>query len=142
MNTRVDFYLLENGDAAARLQFGCRLTQKAWSAGHKIYIHVANDQAATELDRLLWSFNQQSFIPHAVAGTEEAAQAPVVIGTDPSSDKDNDLLVSLADQFSQAANNFTRVVEIVAADDTAKADARERFKRYRELGVEPNTHKI
>lgn len=142
MNTRVDFYLLKNGDSTARLQFGCRLTQKAWSAGHKIYIHVANEQAAAEMDGLLWSFSQQSFIPHAVAGSAEAAQAPVVIGTDPSSDNDNDLLVSLVDQFSQAAGNFSRVVEIVAADDSAKAHARERFKQYRELGVEPNTHKI
>jgi len=33
-------------------------------------------------------------------------------------------------------------VEIVPADDAAKISARERFKRYRELGVEPDTHNV
>ncbi len=142
MSARVDFYLLSSGDASERLRFSCRLTQKAWTAGHRIFVHVGSDQAASEMDKLLWSFSQQSFIPHAIAGTAEAAHAPVVIGTDPTAHGEHDLLISLVDQFSKSVSHFKRVAEVVASDEGAKASARERFKRYRAMGVEPNTHNI
>lgn len=142
MTARVDFYLLKNGDAKSRSQFGCRITQKAWSAGHKVFVQVSTDRAAVEMDQLLWTFNQQSFIPHAVFGSPESSHAAVVIGTDPDSAHDRDLLVSLVDHLSAATVKFSRVVEIVEATDQARSSARQRFRQYRDQGIEPNTHKL
>jgi len=142
MTARVDFYLLKTDTTDARMVFGCRITQKAWSAGHRIFIQVNDDHQASTMDRLLWSFSQQSFVPHAVAGTAEASEAPVVIGTSPRTGDDSDLLVSLMDRVSDDIGAFTRVIEIVEANDQAKSNARERYRHYVKLGIEPNTHKV
>lgn len=142
MTARVDFYLLKNDTADARMMFGCRITQKAWSAGHQIFIQVNDERQASAMDSMLWSFSQLSFIPHAVAGSPQANEAPVVIGTKPELSSDSDLLITLVDQVTDQLSTFSRIVEIVEADEQARSNARQRYRHYRELGIEPNTHKI
>ena len=40
--TKVDFYILPSADPAARLDFACKLTDKAWRMGHRIYLHCSD----------------------------------------------------------------------------------------------------
>ena len=142
MSKRVDFYLLKSGGGDGRLRFGCRITQKALNAGHKVYVLVADRPAAAAMDELLWTFSQQSFVPHAIAGSQEATHAPVLIGTEVDSGADNDVLVVLVDEVADGIERYARVIEIVGADDQSKAAARHRYQHYRNLGLEPNTHHV
>jgi len=70
--TRIDFYLL-TGDAAggetaiSKDMAVCRLTNKAFLLGHRVYIHTADAAEAQRLDNLLWTFSAGSFIPHAAS---------------------------------------------------------------------------
>ena len=56
--TRVDFYVLPVSEPHGRLSFACRLAEKAWLGGHKVYLHGEDDAAARSLDELLWSFQR------------------------------------------------------------------------------------
>lgn len=58
--TRVDFYVLPVSEPHGRLSFACRLAEKAWLGGHKVYLHGEDDAAARSLDELLWSFRGTS----------------------------------------------------------------------------------
>ena len=40
--TKVDFYILPSADPSARLDFACKLTDKAWRMGHRIYLHCSD----------------------------------------------------------------------------------------------------
>ena len=59
--TRVDFYIVEKA-REDRLGIVCRLAQKAYDAGQRAHLHVADAAQAKRLDTLLWTFHQGSFI--------------------------------------------------------------------------------
>ncbi len=53
--TKIDFYILPNDkkDHYDRIEFACRLTEKAFNNGHKVLIAVSNEQQAGEVDLAL-----------------------------------------------------------------------------------------
>lgn len=142
--TRVDFYLLEQGGADRGLHTACRIAEKAWLAGHRIYIHAGDAQLATRLDDLLWTFRQGSFVPHQLITSDTVADpgTPIHIGYRAEPHHHDDVLINMAEDIPLFFSRFTRVVEIVAAEDTAKQQARQRYKFYRDRGYELNTHAI
>ena len=80
--TKVDFYLVDEPGEPALLRFACRLTQKIFSLGHQIHIHAESGRQARQLDELLWSFSDLSFLPHRlVTTTSSNRQEPSATGT-------------------------------------------------------------
>ena len=138
---RVDFYLLEAADPASKLSFACRLTEKAYGLGNKVYAHASNEADARRFDELLWTFRQGSFIPHERFGGEEP-RAPVSIGTVENCQASGDVLINLADNAPDFAGNYARIAEIVDGSEASKASGRARFRQYRDMGIEPETHTI
>lgn len=142
---RVDFYVLPDADAGARLQFACRLTEKAYKLDNKTYAHVTGAAQARQLDELLWTFRQGSFIPHEIAGQAEDSGtqlAPVTIGHQSEAVRCGDLLINLAETIPPFFDQFTRVVEIIDSSVECRQHGRERFSFYRDNGYEPTTHKL
>lgn len=140
--TRVDFYLLSDA-AGGKPLLACRLADKAYRLGHRSYI-LANDAAeAAALDKLLWTFADGSFVPHAVFPAPPAIEdSAVLIGHTPPPDDRHQLLINLVPQVADFFSRFTRVAEIVGATEPEKAAARERFRFYRERGYPLETHSI
>lgn len=62
--TEVDFYVLDATDEDAVLRTACRVAQKAWEQGLRVYILADTDEDAARIDDLLWTFQQDSFVPH------------------------------------------------------------------------------
>lgn len=141
--TKVDFYLLDAADAESRERTACRLTEKAWRLGHRVYLLVPDQSAARELDELLWTFSQGSFVPHAVLADDSDADAhPVLIGHAEPPAALNDVLVSLVQDVPPWFSRFARVAELVGAADVDKTRGRERFRFYRERGYPLDTHNL
>ena len=140
--TRVDFYLLENEPAGGRNRAVCQVVHKAFRLGHRIYVLTETAQQATELDRLLWTFNAGSFIPHGLFPESASEPLPVLIGADQPPEAFNDVLISLTSKVPECIDRFQRVAEIVDNDDMEKQRARERFRFYRDRGYPLNTHTL
>jgi DNA polymerase-3 subunit chi len=139
--TKVDFYLLGGDDSRERI--ACRLAEKAWRLGNRVYLLAPDKPAAHELDDLLWTFSQGSFVPHAVCEQEADAEThPVLIGHAEPPASLQDVLISLAPDVPAWFSRFTRVAELVGAAEEDKARGRERFRFYRERGYPLETHKI
>ncbi|MGI9342725.1 MAG: DNA polymerase III subunit chi [Gammaproteobacteria bacterium] len=139
---RVDFYVLQAADAGARMQFACRLTEKAYTLKNRVYAFVDSAARARELDELLWTYRAGSFVPHEIESGADAGPVPVVIGHDPATQPDGDLLINLSATTPSFFDRFGRVAEIVDGSDDGKRAGRERFAFYRDNGFAPNTHKI
>ena len=139
--SKVEFYVLEAAGMAARLHFACRLAEKAYTKGHEVYAHTPSADVARQLDEMLWTFRQGSFIPHQIRGAE-AARAPVRIGTGDTVQDSGELLINLCDTAPDFAAGFGRVAEIVGGEPAARAAGRDRFRDYRTRGIEPQTHQI
>ncbi len=140
--TRIDFYLLQDGAGAARDFAVCRLTQKAFGLGHRVYILTGDAEEAGRLDRLLWTFHPGSFIPHALTSETTDPQPPVLLGTDEPHEAVQDVLISLAAEVPPWFSRFQRVAEIVGASDDEKLRARARYRFYRERGYALQTHNL
>lgn len=139
--TRVDFYVLRNHSPDGDLKLACRIVGKAYKLGHRVYLKTKNQDQARILDDLLWTFSQNSFIPHDLDHHSGDRESPVLIGEKPASE-DIDIVVSLTDAPQSDFTEFSRIADVVGFGDDDKASGRNRFRYYRERGVEPTTYQI
>ena len=141
--SRVDFYVLPDSGEAVRQRFACRLAEKAYGLDNSVHIRVADQQAATQLDDLLWTFRDGSFIPHEkLASADARAVAPVTIGYLDNGAPRCDLLINLTGSMPKNTGSFPRVAEIVTSDGPSRQLSRERFVEYRNEGHTLESHNI
>jgi len=134
----VDFYVLERGADEEARRVACRLAEKAWQQGYRVLLRTADADRARTLDDLLWTFRQESFVPHGLH--DEDPDAPVVIAHgDPPLDSDG-LLINLGSDVPEGAARFQRIAEVV--ETTAKDAGRLRYRVYREREWPLRTHSV
>jgi DNA polymerase-3 subunit chi len=137
---QVDFYQL--GDAgldAGRL--ACRLALMAWERGHRIVILAESAGAATQLDELMWESPAGRFLPHGKADDDTGARAPVRI-IEGRGLKDADVVINLCAQPVTATDQFRRLLEIVPHRQADRIAAREKYRYYKDQGLQPAYHEI
>ena len=139
---QVDFYILGDPDQTGKLRIACQIAQKAYSRGLNVYLQTDGEAQSVELDRLLWTFSQGSFIPHTIAAREHTPwdDYPVQLGTEMDDLESVDVLINLVTGVPDRYQRFRRIVELVGADADEKSAGRQRFRYYRDQGLEPNTH--
>ncbi len=120
----------------------CRLAEKAYRLDNKVYVHTQTRTAAEQLDELLWTFRDGSFVPHALLGDDDMAESPIMIGSESDSVAPCDLLINLCDEIPAFAAEFPRVAEIVTKDERCRTLSRKRFAAYRDDGHAIETHKL
>ena len=139
---RIDFYVLPDHQEKGRSLLACRLADKAYRLGHTVYLFASSEARAAMLDDLLWTFRQDSFVPHErypLTGTEGS---PVLIGTAPPAEVAAQVLINCTDALPEGFERFERVVELVDQRPEVLAQSRARFKQYRERGCALETHKL
>jgi DNA polymerase-3 subunit chi len=140
---RVDFYLLAAAGESSRRLFACRLAEKAYRLHHTVHIQAVDRQHAQQLDELLWTFRDGSFVPHEVVGARtDAGVTPVTIGVGTDEVRPGDLLINLTDEVPQRPNAFPRIAEIVTSDEDCRQKSRKRFADYRQQGHALQTHEL
>jgi DNA polymerase III subunit chi len=144
MTERVDFYVLKTAAAKQRWAFACRLTEKAFLKNLQIVIVSDTLADAQALDELLWTFNERSFVPHKVCLDERAVDpaTPVHLTVGATAIPCTDLLINLAQKLPPQYQGYTRIAEVIDADEERRRLGRERFKAYRDLKLTLETHQI
>ena len=138
---RVDFYVPSSNTPDGRYTLACRVTEKAFQSGKHVYLYCQTLDQLTQMDERLWAFSSSSFIPHGLLGeTDELVR--VTLGCDDPSPDVAEIVISMANTPVSTFSLFSRVAEIVGTDDSERQLARNRFKFYRDNGVEPVTHKV
>ena len=140
---RVDFYILSEQGPRERYVFACRLAEKAYRLDNTVHIHAGSPEIAAQLDDLLWTFRDGSFVPHDLLAPSSADRnSPVTIGCDTGPEGSRDLLINLCDDVPPFADTFPRVAELVSSDDDCKRESRKRFVAYRDNGHTLETHNV
>lgn len=142
---RIDFYVLPSRETTRWLVFACRLVEKAYRLKNGVFINTESQAQAQQLDEMLWTFRDGSFVPHEIVepGAElSQASAPVLIGGNAEPASKMDLLVNLAPAVPTFLDRFERAAEVVDSDAARRTAARERFKFYREQGYALESHKL
>ena len=139
---RIDFYVLSDAKENSRALLACRLADKAYRLGHIVYIVTSSEVRAAALDDLLWTFRQDSFVPHERYPLTSAEGSPVLIGVASPAEVNAQVLINFTDVLPDGFERYERVVELVDMHPDVRAKSRERFKQYRERGFTPETYKL
>ncbi|MDT8388203.1 MAG: DNA polymerase III subunit chi [Thiogranum sp.] len=140
--TQVDFYVLPGEVEQQREQFACRLAEKAYRLGHRIFIHTRSAEQTRHLDDLLWTFQQSSFVPHSIYQEAGDAPPPVVLAHDAEPHAGYQVLINLADDVPLFFSHFERVAELVNGNGATRESGRSRYGFYKERGYLLRTHEI
>ena len=139
---RVDFYVVSDSNPDARERAACRLAEKAWMKSHRVFVHTASPAAARKVDELMWTFRQNSFLPHALfPGAPDEAEA-VLVGDGTRPEDESDVLINLTDEVPAFYRQFDRVAEFVHGTDAARVAGRHRFRLYRDHGYAIESHNV
>jgi len=145
--TTIDFYILKSKTPTHDL-FACKLTEKIYKNGHRLFINTRDQQQGQLLDTMLWTFRDLSFVPHSLSQADSdnnhqnRDQIQLAYNINPGEQHSCEVLLNLADQVPTFFSSFPRVAEIVSQTGEQKKVARERFKFYRDRGYKINTHEI
>ncbi len=139
---RIDFYIMQEGGQKSRLDFTCRLIEKAYKNRHRVYIHTENQNDAFMLDELLWTYRDDSFLPHNLAGDGPEPAPPIQIGFQLKPANQRDILINLSHKIPEFYTQFARIIEIVSHDETIQTLSREHYRAYRSNGFDITTHHI
>lgn len=139
---KIDFYILSEGNAQTRFQLACRLIEKAYRNQHRVYIQTENQQEAHQLDEMLWTYRDDSFLPHNLYGDGPEPSPPIQIGFSVTPEKHRDILINLSNHVPAFYEQFSRVLELVPNDPAIQANAREIYRAYRAKGYDITTHKL
>jgi DNA polymerase-3 subunit chi len=136
--TRIDFH----SKIPDKLSYACRLIRKAQAANTKLVVLAEDREQLNNIDSLLWTFSEQDFLPHVIAGDSLAAQTPIILTDDcEKALPHHHALVNLSRRTPEFFARFERMFELVSNDEQDLVAGRERYKYYQECGY-PLTHHV
>lgn len=113
------------------------ILERALSRGQKVVVEVASPERLAAVDDHLWTYSDESFLPHVTAAEPDAAANPIVLMTQ--AHNPNAATVRIcADgvRIPDALQDYERVVLIFDGDDPeALAAAREDWKKAKASGA-------
>jgi DNA polymerase-3 subunit chi len=123
---------------AAPLHFACRLLRKAYRHGVGVVV-TAPAQTLQALDRELWTFEAQEFVPHLCLKPGQPLDAalqrtPIWLCEDTPPSPCPKVLVNLGAEAPGGGEPFERIIEIISTEDDARRRARTRWRAYEARG--------
>lgn len=131
---RSDFYILPTEDPDARPRFLCKVLEKVYGLGHRIYIRAASENDAKLLDQLLWDFRPSAFLPHSLLA--EQLGSPIEIGYGDSRPDHRDVYVNMALEAEPLSLEFDRIIEVVIQQTDILAATRSNYRDYQQRGYD------
>jgi len=137
---RVEFIKLRKPEKARHL---CELADEYFRGGRRVLIIVLDDNQGVTLDRFMWTWQKGSFIPHAYDnGAVDCLDEPVVIGTVERNSNGAQILIMGRPCSLEFMRQFDHIIDFAELYEGDLAEeARRRFARYREAGLDPGMRK-
>ena len=132
-----------------KLGYACRLVRKAYRSGAGVLVK-GDVSTLKALDRQLWVFDEQEFLPHVLAlpGQDMPTRlhaTPVWLAPHGSDDEvpgQRSILVNLGPDMPEHPARFQRLFEIVSLEPHDRQLGRQRWKRYEALGLQIQPHEV
>ena len=128
---------LDSGDLnrAALSKAMARFIEDRVAEGRRIVLRVADEKKAARWDQFLWAWDDLSFIPHSVLGTEWPADEPVTVATRLPPPSPGLLLICLDDVPLDDLEGYEDVYEVLDRNNEEGVErARERWSAWKATG--------
>jgi DNA polymerase-3 subunit chi len=109
------------------------LLEKTLERGWKAVVEVGGTERAEALDRALWTYRDDSFLPHGLAGGEFDADQPILITTGPENANGAEVRFFTDRAVPQSSAGYQRIVYLFSGHDPeAVTEARAAWRALRE----------
>jgi len=109
------------------------LLEKTLERGWRAVVETGSPERAEVLDALLWTYRDDSFLPHGQAGGPSDADQPVLIATDDSNPNQASVRFFVDRAVPQSGEGYQRLVYMFSGHDPdAVAEARTAWKALRD----------
>jgi DNA polymerase-3 subunit chi len=133
--TEILFYQLQN---RALEQVLPSLLEKSLARGWRAVVQATSDERIEALDAHLWTYREDSFLPHGIARQAEVSEQPILLtvgGDNPNAANIRFLIDGAA--IPQDISAYQRIVLIFDGDDPdAVGFARERWREAKAAEIE------
>jgi DNA polymerase III subunit chi len=140
---RIDFYVLKDEHPDALRRVATRLLEKAYAQSLRTWVVCANQAEAEALDDWLWTYKDNSFLPHCLTSAiPEGLNPPIQISSDHNALPKNEfnLLLNLSEKTPENIQHFDRVLDLVAHHQ--KDAGRKRYKAYQKEQADFYLHNV
>ena len=133
MDNSAIFYILDSDDDINYCT--CKIIKKFYEEGKKILVSSKNSILIDDLNKLLWTFEQLSFIPHSTSKDYDSFTPVLLTETGYKNDsiikKDYNVFINLDDEVKTDYHNHEIIVELVSTNEDKKKIAREKYLYYK-----------
>jgi DNA polymerase-3 subunit chi len=128
--TEILFYHLETQPLERVLPV---LVEKSLERGWRVVVETTSRERAEVLDANLWSYRDDSFLPHGIAGEPTDADQPVLIAIDGGNANGANVRFFVDRAVPNSGEGYTRIVYMFSGrDPDAVTEARTAWKSLRE----------
>ena len=129
--SEIAFYHLQRSPLEAVLP---RLLEKTLAAGKRAVVVAGSPQRVEALNVVLWTYGQNSWLPHGSSRDGSADEQPVWL-TDGEDNPNGASFLFLTDSSTGPVADYERCFDLFDGNDTTAVDAaRERWKAYKAAG--------
>ncbi len=138
---KIDFYILDTDSQQQAHLYVCRLLEKMYMENQlPVVVHTDARADAERLENLLWIYRDDSFLPHQLMAEENIS--PILIAYGEYKNTLQGTLINLGKEIPACYQQFEQIIEIVFTDENIQQYARQRYKHYRDLGLNIQTNKL
>ena len=130
----VAFYHLQRTELEPAL---ARLLERVLASGQRAVVRASSADRVEALVRALWTMEQGSFLPHGSRADGFAEDQPVFLTHEADYPNAATVLLLVDGADADPPSHFTRCLYLFDGnDEAAVAEARERWRRWRERGAQ------
>lgn len=119
-----------------------KLLEKAYAGGHRVLVKLGSEEQVDYFNHQLWTYAQQSFLPHGSQKEPHAERQPIFLSTEINAPNQADILAVVDGEQVSNDTPFERVLDLFdGTQDTPLNAARTRWKNYKEAGFPLTYHK-
>jgi DNA polymerase-3 subunit chi len=128
-------------NSAVKSRIVCDLAENCYLNNRRIAIYASNEEECKKYDSLLWTWKQQSFVPHKYLYALSASQEePIILTTQIDSPGDYDTVLMVDPLPLESVNQFSTVIDFAEKYDSQALElSRKRFKLYKEQNLKIET---
>lgn len=118
-----------------KVRHTCEVVGKLYEQGFTITVYTSNSSSKHTLDRMLWTWEQDSFIPHTTKIHFSSMDEPVLITEEENIPVITDALIQFDPLPTEKLSAYKLIIDFAEVyDSTKKIKSRERYKKIRSSG--------
>ena len=138
MSAEIVFIVL---NSAVKSRIVCDLAEKCYLNKQRIVIYTKSEEECEIIDSLLWTWKQQSFVPHKYLDRLSKSQnEPIVLTTNIESAAGYDTVLLVDPLPMEIISQFSKVIDFAEKYDSQGIElSRKRYKLYKDQNYNIDT---